>query len=419
MEQKNKIYTAADFARYHSGTMPPGEMHELEKAALEDPFLQDALEGYIHSGTVHRDIEELQNRLAAKERKKNKFFISSYAQSKWWRVAALIIIMAGSVYFFYRPDTRPKQNSLAKNETEVVTKQTDSANADIKKTETDSTHGGNDIALENRSNSKLVHNEKQLYPGGNRRIEKRTVGALPRTESSPATSSEQLNESFYKDSTYNGKPYHENDTTVMNEYVLKGKVTDEDGGPVPFAKVTAKDGMLKTVTDKSGQFMLHSKDSNITATAAATGYQAKTFSLKKDIQHTITMSKANAALIKVVVTSRGKTKQSKKEASEDEYPDDKIAEIKTATPGPQPSDGQQNFDKYLKENTPSLYDENNESLTGEVSLSFLVNKKGRPEDIKVVNSSCKPCEKQAIKLLENGPDWSAGKNKSGTVLIKF
>ena len=44
MSQDHK-YTAADFERYHSGKMSAGEMHALEKAAMEDPFLADALEG--------------------------------------------------------------------------------------------------------------------------------------------------------------------------------------------------------------------------------------------------------------------------------------------------------------------------------------------------------------------------------------
>ena len=42
----NNGFTAGDFERYHNGSMSPLEMHQLEKAAMEDPFLADALEGY-------------------------------------------------------------------------------------------------------------------------------------------------------------------------------------------------------------------------------------------------------------------------------------------------------------------------------------------------------------------------------------
>ena len=56
MTEKNKKYTAADFERYYTGVMPVNEMHELERAALEDPFLADALEGYTCTPSFDNDI---------------------------------------------------------------------------------------------------------------------------------------------------------------------------------------------------------------------------------------------------------------------------------------------------------------------------------------------------------------------------
>jgi hypothetical protein len=40
------IYTAEDIQRYLAGGMEPAEMHALEKAALDDAFLAEAIEGY-------------------------------------------------------------------------------------------------------------------------------------------------------------------------------------------------------------------------------------------------------------------------------------------------------------------------------------------------------------------------------------
>src|SRR6476660_7758978 len=99
MKEKNKIYTAEEITRYHSGIMPADEMHALEKAALEDPFLADALEGYMHAPEAGKDVAELKNRLAERRKSKNIFSLSSF--SGWWRIAALFIIMAGVGYFFY------------------------------------------------------------------------------------------------------------------------------------------------------------------------------------------------------------------------------------------------------------------------------------------------------------------------------
>ena len=45
-EEKNIInYTAADIEKYWKGKLSAAEMHAMEKAAMEDPFLSDALEG--------------------------------------------------------------------------------------------------------------------------------------------------------------------------------------------------------------------------------------------------------------------------------------------------------------------------------------------------------------------------------------
>ena len=66
-----------------------------------------------------------------------------------------------------------------------------------------------------------------------------------------------------------------------------------------------------------------------------------------------------------------------------------------------------------------VYDENNERLRGDVVLSFIINKKGRPVNVDVLKSTCKDCEEHAMHLLETGPDWDGPKDKMGTVEIKF
>ena len=55
-------FTAADIERYHSGKMTDKERNAIEKAALEDPFLSDALEGYLLTSTTAADLESLKKR---------------------------------------------------------------------------------------------------------------------------------------------------------------------------------------------------------------------------------------------------------------------------------------------------------------------------------------------------------------------
>ncbi len=63
-EKKYKNYTAADIEKYHRGLLSPGEMNQLEKAALDDPFLADALEGYkTTAANISSDLSELEKKL--------------------------------------------------------------------------------------------------------------------------------------------------------------------------------------------------------------------------------------------------------------------------------------------------------------------------------------------------------------------
>ena len=41
----NNLFTSEDIRKYLAGKLSSAEMHAIEKAALEDPFLADAIEG--------------------------------------------------------------------------------------------------------------------------------------------------------------------------------------------------------------------------------------------------------------------------------------------------------------------------------------------------------------------------------------
>ena len=51
-------YSVEDIERYLSGGMSAKEMHDMEKAALQDPFLADAIEGFGNTS-----FEESRNHL--------------------------------------------------------------------------------------------------------------------------------------------------------------------------------------------------------------------------------------------------------------------------------------------------------------------------------------------------------------------
>ena len=410
MAETNKIYTAEDFQRYHSGAMSANEMHALEKAALEDPFLADALDGYAYSQNIESDIAELQSRLEEKQKKKNLFSISSIGQNVWWRIAALFIVIVGGGYLFYKINYGNKETSLAKNEIKNNKPQSDSIIFNKKDTVTTK----EDIALETQPASAFAQKERKSLPHERSLIEKEVYSEK---KSEPALAEPKSDSALLNNKTENlKKDYY---AQAAPKYLLKGKVTDEKGNPVGFATIKDNNSNKAVVTDTTGKFLLQSSDSNTTATVSVVGYATKNVALQKDEESIIAMNKRNKNLDEVVVTGYGQTKHAKESVSASKGLMNKVAGVEISDSIPEPIGGRDKFDEYVKENQKPQLDENNERISGEVALSFIINKKGRPYNIKVVKSSCEPCEKEAIRLLQSGPDWAGKNNQRGTVIIKF
>ena len=416
MTEKNKTYTAADFAHYHAGTMPEGEMYALEKAALEDLFLADALEGYAYTPAAENDIAALTQRLNEKRKKKNVFLLSSFTNKGWLRIAAIFIVMAGAGYILYNANKLNKQSVLAQNEIPpaVVEKE---KNAEVFKADT--------TALSNSTVSdkqqQATKKDKIILPpaAANPSKEKPFSLIKPEAATVPVAANKTLND-LYAARESNDELKKEEQAVPKEKYFLKGKIADEKGKPVAFASIKDKKSDAVTVTDTAGLFVLHSPDSSINAVASAAGYEPKPFTLNKNAQPIIQMNKHEAELSEVVVTGYG-VRKSKKEsaASVSKTLSGKVSGVHIITTTPEPVIGNMRYDEYLKEKTKAANDSKDKHFAGEVLLSFSINKNGRPKNISVVNSSCTACNNKAIKILQNGPMWKGKTGIKQTLLIKF
>ena len=130
-------FTAADIERYHKGLLSSREMHDLEKAALDDPFLADALEGYSVPGVnVAADIADLKKQLAQKTEEETAKVIPMAGNARsfpWLRAAVLIVGIAGAALLTYQlAFNNKKDNALARNEnTDALEKNTTQNNAPV------------------------------------------------------------------------------------------------------------------------------------------------------------------------------------------------------------------------------------------------------------------------------------------------
>jgi hypothetical protein len=85
----NRQYALTDIEQYLQGKLSPAEMHALEKIALSDPFLSDAIEGFRSSDmdTAKNDLLAIQERIL-QEKKSTRII-------PWMRIAAIFILLAG------------------------------------------------------------------------------------------------------------------------------------------------------------------------------------------------------------------------------------------------------------------------------------------------------------------------------------
>src|SRR5690349_19672340 len=89
-----KNYSADDIRRYWNNQMSTVEMHALEKAAMDDPFLADALEGYSKmQKDPADDLALLRSKVNA--RAASAKVVPMKRNNGWLKVAAAIIIIGG------------------------------------------------------------------------------------------------------------------------------------------------------------------------------------------------------------------------------------------------------------------------------------------------------------------------------------
>jgi hypothetical protein len=141
-------------------------------------------------------------------------------------------------------------------------------------------------------------------------------------------------------------------------------------------------------------------------------------SYNRDNKSAAVMNKKNEALSEVVVTGYGTKRKKNITGVHSDKLEGKVSGV-TTTSVPYPKEGKEKFDQYITDNALPVFDSAGKRIISNVLLSFTLNKKGKPAHIKVLESSCEACEKEAIRLLKNGPDWIGKRGDSGTVRIQF
>lgn len=462
-------FTAADIAAYHQGRLSAKEMHALERAALEDPFLADALEGYQPSNvTVQTDLSELTTRLNTRIHEEDHRAVSPGFSIPWLKVAAMIVVIAGAaLMIYYFGQNSKNEQSLAKvdkNENKTVATGSGSTIVDsaintpvadsisstnsnllgtssnqialtdtlvtnkwsgITSTETEKDRADSltVVPVQIQTNVYAISEAKKKEEALDREIaEQRSKELL--AASKARKQSEEPAKKVYDSEQYKAAPTASNNGLLNNKNnndsfkndnrsnysynVFRGRITDNANNPLPFVNITNPLDNVGTYSDAKGYFSMTYPDTLLNVNVRSLGFANKNISLSNRLtDNQIVLQEDRSNLNEVVISSQ-KIKS--------RYRENNLVLEET-----EPADGWSNYDTYLANNlkVPETYLTKSNS-SGEVVLSFEVNKQGQPVDIKVEKSLCETCDKEAIRALKEGPKWKKKAKKGRTsVSISF
>jgi TonB family protein len=434
-EKKYRSYTASDIEKYHKGSLSAKEMNELEKAALDDPFLADALEGYGATPVnATADLSELEKKLQKRiSGAKVVSIVTPPSSFKWWKAAAAVLVIGGVGFFTYRISTNGKNNDVAQlekqkksNEQPVApvidsnklsTPETPGIADSNKGTATSITAGSqkdkttrffntttdtirNDFAANASAPVGLARDYKTEKNDSTEKLEAAASYPEAFAKSKKPEQNSRQSEGYV---TMQQKAGDLRDQQKINYF--RGRVVDVNNNPLPFANITNTRDNIGTYADAKGNFTLISPDSTLDVQVRSVGFENNLAQLKNNIaSNQVTLQEDKVSPDKIISYKKPDTSRFRKDNVKFEEPE--------------PADGWNNYGVYLANNTKVPDDLKKKELdSGQVQVSFEVNQNGNPVNLRVEKSLCEKCDEEAIRLVKEGPKWKKKNKKTKRVTI--
>jgi len=409
-------YHHPDIQRYLQHKMSPQEMHEFEKALMNDPFLADAIEGFSAGDQVLAEIHlsSIETALNDKHEKARVVPIASQ-KATWWRVAAivLVVIFAGALTYSVVNNRSSKESSMAvaTSETPAIIKQNDTISAAdqplasvqaLPEKKIFEDHRAPVIRSEQQPSiadqPPPVKDEEQEDMAMTYEMEERAALTAASARMSKAKTNEAASATMLRQQSQAAQQ-------AQNEF--KGKVADETGEPIPFASIRVDNGNTSTVSDAKGNFSLKAADSVVKVSVQSSGYAAATAEILSDKPANITLGTQQQSLSEVVIIGMATKKKRGVTAAQ--------ADSSLAA---EPAGGWKRFQQYLNHSVDSLKTtEDLEEVIEDIVLEFSIDNHGRPTDIKALKEANKIKSEKAIEILGKGPKWSTKKKDKKVKVI--
>ena len=461
-DKHTPLYSSSDIEKYLSGELSDPEMHAMERAALDDPFLADALEGMIihrslpEPPSFQQDMDSLQKRLDDRvSGKKRRLLLLPLAVK--YAAAVILLLGIGAAVWYTLSDRKMEPVALVKTKAEAPVQQpsasqaatSEAAVADSTKT---SLADGKDVVLSNeksalkkdagriireRKADSLVLLKKEAgasnYSTASTAdkdiavLSKSNAYELSKQPAAPYANNAAANNlakgllnntqrPALSDSLF---PHRDSLSAALNQLVFTGKVLNTQNLPLAGATLSYKKGRgyINTVTDANGYFSLQLPKYDTTSRMVAVnyiGYEQGFMKLNTDDKtgNVILLKPQQASLNEVVVVGFG---AKRKELTRTDINSVPPPLSKTAVP----SEGWPAYTHYLEsnKNSPQI----DTTIRGYESISFIVNQKGELSHFKIERSLSPAHDSLAIRLIQEGPSWKLlkGKKEKARVILTW
>jgi hypothetical protein len=355
VNQQHTIYSRADIENYLQGKMPKDAMHTLERNALQDPFLADAIEGYrfANSQTTIRNLKEIENNILS-QKEDTKIVSFTNKKRQWLKIAASIILIAGAGWIGFLLINSTNNIAIASNEK-------------VKET----------VTAENSVNTTDTNHQQNIVKENKPTLEEKEVANPPKS----------IAKLEYSNNNLAATSVNEVTASVPNKNVEKSSINVAESAMAAID--IAKDNTAATTK------ILDSKTAGVAATSEARLEQVAT---------TNVASKKMAA-------QPSKVKLNKEDSLF--VPLNGWAGFNDYLQRNNRSVVRKDTVASLVNNT------NTKTGEEVVGLEFEVDKNGTPTNIKVSKSVDKSTDAKAIELLKKGPKWmNNNSNQKAKIEIK-
>lgn len=401
-----------DIEKYLKGEFTAAEMHALEKEALDDPFLAEALEGGLQIDGIgfSNDVASLNEKIIGRK------------TTTWtWplRIAATVLLLAVSMFLIWIAlKQEPEQQPLALKPSSIpnTLPKPDSSQADRQEKKSTAQSPPPLIAQSKKEitpPSKQRSKKSPVAPAENKKIEQapELTDAIAETKADSQAGKHIVESPLDKkqkvvtidpDKKHEIIPPSANEIKIAEGYIaaidarptiVTGRVLSaEDGTPLPDVSVALKGTSVMTKTDAYGRYSIIANSQQKTLVYSSEGLEST--EVKFDGIDSTYLP------VKIEMTDAAQEEAAVETSGMRDFGPTNVYTIPA-----HPETGNRIFKQYLEKNHKYPREAKEIQVEGTVIIEFKVDATGALSEFRIVRGIGNGCDEEVIRLILQGAKW--------------